>query len=99
MTAPLVGEYMNRGVMQYAQIMNPMVVVPAWWYDYPVLRPYNGMQYVGFTRTYSGAANNDWLISPVVTPGNKNVLAFMDAVRECGPAKLGSGNYKKNDDK
>lgn len=77
MTAPLVGEYMNRGVMQYAQIMNPMVVVPAWWYDYPVLRPYNGMQYVGFTRTYSGAANNDWLISPVVTPGNKNVLAFM----------------------
>ncbi len=77
MTAPLVGEYMNRGVMQYAQIMNPMVVVPTWWYDYPVLRPYNGMQYVGFTRTYSGAANNDWLISPVVTPGNKNVLAFM----------------------
>ena len=76
-TAPLVGDYMNRGVMQYAQIMNPMVVVPAWWYDYPVLRPYNGMQYVGFTRTYSGAANDDWLISPVVTPGNKNVLAFM----------------------
>ena len=76
-TAPLVGEYMNRGVMQYAQIMNPMVVVPAWWYDYPILRPYNGMQYVGFTRTYSGAANDDWLISPVVTPGNKNVLAFM----------------------
>lgn len=77
MTAPLVGEYINRGVMQYAQIMNPMVVVPAWWYDYPILRPYNGMQYVGFTRTYSGAANNDWLISPVVTPGNMNVLAFM----------------------
>lgn len=77
MTAPLVGDYVNRGVMQYAQIMNPMVVEPAWWYDYPILRPYNGMQYVGFTRTYSGAANDDWLISPVVTPGNKNVLAFM----------------------
>ncbi len=77
MTAPLVGDYVNRGVMQYAQIMNPLVVQPAWWYDYPILRPYNGQQYVGFTRTYSGAANDDWLISPVVTPGNKNVLAFM----------------------
>ena len=77
MTAPLVGDYVNRGVMQYAQIMNPLVVQPAWWYDYPILRPYNGQQYVGFTRTYSGAPNDDWLISPVVTPGNKNVLAFM----------------------
>ena len=77
MTAPLVGDYVNRGVMQYAQIMNPLAVQPAWWYDYPILRPHSGQQYVGFVRTYSGAANNDWLISPVVTPGNKNVLAFM----------------------
>lgn len=77
MTAPLEGNYVNRGVMQYAQIMNPMAVVPAWWYDYPILRPYNGQQYVGFTRTYSGQANDDWLISPPITPGNKNVLAFM----------------------
>ena len=76
-TAPLVGEYVNRGVMQYAQIMNPLVVQPAWWYDYPILRPYNGQQYVGFTRTYSGQPNDDWLISPAITPGNKNVLAFM----------------------
>ena len=30
MTAPLVGDYVNRGVMQYAQIMNPLVVQPAW---------------------------------------------------------------------
>jgi hypothetical protein len=77
MTAPLVGDYVNRGVMQYAQIINPLVVQPAWWYDYPILRPYSGQQYVGFIRTYSGAANDDWLISPVVTPGTKNVLAFM----------------------
>ena len=77
MTAPLEGDYVNRGVMQYAQIMNPMAVVPAWWYDYPILRPYNGQQYVGFIRTYSGQANDDWLISPAITPGNKNVLAFM----------------------
>lgn len=77
MTAPLEGDYVNRGVMQYAQIMNPMAVVPAWWYDYPILRPYNGQQYVGFIRTYSGQANDDWLISPPITPGNKNVLAFM----------------------
>ena len=76
-TAPLVGDYINRGVMQYAQIINPLTVSPPWWYDYPILRPYSGQQYVGFIRTYSGAANDDWLISPTVTPGNKNVLAFM----------------------
>ncbi len=76
-TAPLVGEYINRGVMQYAQIINPMTVIPAWWYDYPILRPYNGQQYVGFVRTYSGAANDDWLISPTITPGSRNVLSFM----------------------
>ena len=76
-TAPLVGDYINRGVMQYAQIINPLTVSPPWWYDYPILRPYSGQQYVGFIRTYSGAANDDWLISPTVTPGNKNVFAFM----------------------
>ena len=76
-TAPLVGEYINRGVMQYAQIMNPLTVSPPWWYDYPILRPYSGQQYVGFVRTYSGAANDDWLISPTITPSNKNVIAFM----------------------
>lgn len=75
--APLVGSYPNRGVLQYAQIINPMTVDPAWWYDYPVLRPYSGLQYVGFTRTNSGDANDDWLISPVITPGNHNVLQFL----------------------
>ena len=74
--APLVGDYPNRGVRQYAQVINPMTVEPSWWYDYPILRPYGGQQYVGFTRTFSGAANDDWLISPVVTPGNMNTLAF-----------------------
>jgi len=74
--APLVGNYLNRAVMQYAQIINPLVVEPAWWYDYPILRPYAGQQYVGFTRTYSGEANDDWLISPVITPGNLNELSF-----------------------
>lgn len=75
--APLVGDYANRGVLQYAQIMNPLVVEPAWWYDYPVLRPYSGKQYVGFTRTNSGNANDDWLISPIITVGTNNVLSFM----------------------
>lgn len=75
--APLVGNYINRAVTQYAQIMNPLVVEPAWWYDYPILRPYSGQQYVGFTRTYSGEANDDWLISPVITPGHQNSLTFM----------------------
>lgn len=75
--APLVGDYANRGVRQYAQIINPMKVEPTWWYDYPILRPYSGQQYVGFTRTYSGAANDDWLISPAITAGNQNWLSFM----------------------
>ena len=75
--APLIGLYPNRGVMQYAQIINPLTVEPTWWYDYPILRPYSGQQYVGFTRTSSGHANDDWLISPVVTVGTDNVLSFM----------------------
>ena len=75
--APIVGDYPNRGVMQYAQIINPLTVSPAWWYDYPILRPYSGKQYVGFTRTSSGNANDDWLISPTVTVGNEHVLMFM----------------------
>lgn len=75
--APLVGNYPNRGVMQYAQIINPLKVEPTWWYDYPILRPYEGQQYVGFTRTNSGEANDDWLISPAITVGNENVLQFM----------------------
>ena len=84
--AALVGTYLNRGVMQYAQIINPLVVQPAWWYDYPILRPYSGKQYVGFTRTESGAQNDDWLITPVITPGNQNIFSFMakaaDAFKE-----------------
>jgi hypothetical protein len=75
--APLVGTYDNRGVLEYAQIINPMTVEPAWWYDYPVLRPCSGQQYVGFIRTSSGKANDDWLISPKVTVGNANWLTFM----------------------
>lgn len=75
--APLTGDYANRGVKQYAQIINPLEVTPTWWYDYPVLRPYSGKQYVGFTRTSNGEANNDWLISPAITVGTDNVLTFM----------------------
>lgn len=75
-TAPLTGDYLNRGQMQYAQIMNPLKVTPSWWYDYPILRPYAGQQYVGFIRTASGQANDDWLISPAITPGTQNVLQF-----------------------
>lgn len=76
-TAALVGSYPNRGVMQYAQIINPLTVSPAWWYEYPILRPYDGKQYLGFIRTESGRANDDWLISPVITPGTENILSFM----------------------
>ena len=75
--APIVGDYPNRCVMQYAQIINPLAVTPSWWYDYPILRPYSGKQYVGFTRTNSGNANDDWLISPTVTVGKEHSLMFM----------------------
>lgn len=75
--AALQGDYSNRGVKQYAQIINPLVVEPAWWYEYPVLRPYSGKQYVGFTRTSNGAANDDWLVSPTIKVGTDNILSFM----------------------
>lgn len=74
--APLAGSYQNRGALQYAQIINPLTVDPTWWYEYEVLRPYSGKQYVGFVRTTTGEANNDWLISPAITVGNNNVLNF-----------------------
>ena len=75
--AALTGDYPNRGVRQYAQIMNPLAVTPMWYYDYPVLRAYSGKQYVGFVRTSSGGANNDWLISPEITVGTDNYLSFL----------------------
>lgn len=73
--APLQGNYPNRGALQYAQIINPIDV--GWWNDYPVLRPYSGNQYVGFIRTNSGSANDDWLITPAITVGTDNVVSFM----------------------
>lgn len=75
--APLLGSYPNRGVMQYAQVINPLTVEPTWWYDYPILRPFSGKQYVGFTRTNSGLANDDWLISPLINVGTDNILSFV----------------------
>ena len=75
--ATLVGTYLNQGVREYAQIINPLKVSPPWWYDYPVLRPYSGKQYAGFIRTATGVPNDDWLITPVITPGNQNVFSFM----------------------
>ena len=86
--APLVGSYPNRGVMQYAQIINPLKVDPTWWYDYPILRPYDGKQYVGFTRTSSGNANDDWLISPAISVGTDNVLSFMGKAADQFPERF-----------
>ncbi len=86
--APLVGAYPNRGVMQYAQIINPLTVNPTWWYDYPILRPYSGQQYVGFTRTSSGNQNDDWLISPTITVGTDNILSFMGKAADQYPERF-----------
>ena len=86
--APLIGSYPNRGVMQYAQIINPLTVIPTWWYDYPILRPYSGQQYVGFTRTSSGNQNDDWLISPTVSVGTDNVLQFIGKAADQFPERF-----------
>jgi len=75
--APLTGAYPNRGTLQYAQIINPLAVEPVWWYEYPVLRPFSGQQYVGFVRTSSGDANDDWLVSPAIEVGERNIVSFM----------------------
>lgn len=56
--------------------MNPLAVEPMWYYDYPILRAHGGKQYVGFVRTQTGEANNDWLISPEITMGTDNILSF-----------------------
>lgn len=76
-TAALIGNYPNRGVMQYCQIMAPLAVTPTWWYDYPVLRPCSGTQYAGFVRTSSGNPNDDWLISPAIDIDADHWLTFM----------------------
>ncbi len=86
--AALVGDYPNRGSMQYAQIINPLTVEPTWWYEYEVLRPCSGKQYVGFTRTMSGNANDDWLISPVLTIGTENVLSFIAKAADKYPERF-----------
>ncbi len=86
--APLIGSYPNRGVMQYAQIINPLTVQPTWWYDYPILRPYDGQQYVGFTRTNSGNANDDWLITPAISVGTDNVFSFMAKAADRFPERF-----------
>lgn len=86
--APLEGDYPNSGVMQYAQIINPLAVVPMWWYSYPVLRPRSGKQYVGFVRTASGEANDDWLISPEITVGTDNILRFYAKAADRYPEKF-----------
>lgn len=86
--AALIGDYPNRGGMQYAQIINPLAVEPTWWYEYEVLRPYAGKQYVGFTRTMTGNANDDWLITPALTLGNENVLSFMAKASDKYPERF-----------
>ena len=86
--AALIGDYPNRGAMQYAQIINPLTVEPTWWYEYEVLRPFSGKQYVGFTRTMSGNTNDDWLISPTLTIGTENVLSFMAKAADKYPERF-----------
>ncbi len=75
--AQLYGSYPNSSINQYATIFNPLVIDPPVWYEYPVLRPFSGKQYAAFIRTASGTANDDWLISPQIHVGVRNVLRFL----------------------
>lgn len=80
--AEIQGGYPNRGTQQYATIFNPLTIDPPVYYEYEVLRPYSGKQCVGFVRTRSGAANNDWLISPKIKVGVNNIVSFMAKASE-----------------
>ena len=74
--ARLSGSYPNSELPQYATIFNPLTISPPLWYEYPVLRPFSGKQYVAFIRTADGTANNDWLISPRIDVGVNNTVSF-----------------------
>ena len=84
----MVGLYPNRGIQQYATIFNPLTIDPPVYYEYEVLRPFSGKQCVGFVRTRSGAANNDWLISPKIKVGVDNVVSFMAKASETQPDRF-----------
>ena len=84
----ILGLYPNRGIPQYATIFNALTINPPVYYEYEVLRPYSGKQCVGFVRTRSGNANNDWLISPKVKVGINNVVSFMAKASETVPDRF-----------
>ena len=86
--AEIQGGYLNRGLQQYATIFNPLEIDPPVYYEYEVLRPYSGKQCVGFVRTRSGAANNDWLISPKIKVGVGNIVSFMAKASEYTPDRF-----------
>ena len=76
-TAQIQGSYPNAQLEQYATIFNPLTIEPSVWYDYPVLRPYSGAQYVAFITTANGVPNDDYLISPRLHIGRDFILRFM----------------------
>lgn len=86
--AEIQGGYPNRGTQQYATIFNPLAIDPPVYYEYEVLRPWSGKQCVGFVRTRSGNANNDWLISPKIKVGVNNIVSFMAKASEYQPDRF-----------
>lgn len=86
--AEIQGGYPNRGTQQYATIFNALTIDPPVYYEYEVLRPYSGKQYVGFVRTRSGNANNDWLISPKIKVGVDNVVSLMAKAADYTPERF-----------
>lgn len=90
--AALQGSYPNRGVLNYAQIINPMAVDPVWDpVQYPTLTARTGMQYAGFVQTSNGGANDDWLITPMMRIGRDNVLRFSVKSADAGRARFTVG--------
>lgn len=74
--AVLSGSYQNAGLLQYATIFNLMGLGDGFWYDYPVLRSHSGKQNLGFVRTASGNANNDWAVTPKLKIGRDFIVSF-----------------------
>lgn len=98
-TAIINGTYPNMGKRQYAMVINPMEAgEPAWWYQFEQLRPYEGKKYMGFFRTQSGEANDDWLISPALTVEKNNIVQFMAKAGNVNPEHFVVGITTVTDD-
>lgn len=88
----MTGDYANRGLCNYGQVMNPLKVKPVWDIKYYwTLAPRSGDQYIGFVQNSDGAALNDWVITPAITLTDGNKLRFYVKSADAVDAKFAVG--------